>query len=78
MVAVVGTPGATPEGLGGGGESGIGWVCVVGADDAGAVDLGWLVSSVVMGGEKGREWDECWVELGMGGNKESSKLDMED
>jgi hypothetical protein len=40
---------------------------------------GWLVSSVVvMGGEGEREWDECWVELGIGGNEGSSRLDMED
>ena len=31
-----------------------------------------------MGGEGEREWDECWVGLGMGGNEESSRLDMED
>ena len=55
MVAVVGAPGATPEGLGGSGKGGIGWVRVVGTDDAGVVDLGWLVSSVVvLGGEKWR------------------------
>lgn len=80
MVAVVGAPGATPEGLGGGGEGGVGWVCVVGADDTGAVDLR-LVGE--FGGGDGvregeREWDECWVELGMGGNEESSRWDMGD
>ena len=52
MVAVVGAPGATPEGLGGDGEGGVGWVCVVGADDAGAVDLG-LVGEFG-GGDGGR------------------------
>lgn len=55
MVAVVGAPGATPEGLGGGGEGGVGWVCVVGADDAGAVDLGVVgeFGVVVMGERRG-------------------------
>ena len=80
MIAVVGAPDATPESLGGGGKGGVGWVCVVGADDAGEVDLG--VVSEFGGGDGGREeergWDECWVELGMGGNGESCRLDMED
>jgi hypothetical protein len=52
VVAVIGAPGTTPEGLGRGGEGGVGWVCVVSADDAGGVDLG--VVGEFGGGDEGR------------------------
>lgn len=62
MVAVVGAPDATPEGLGGGGKGGVGWVCVVGADDAGGVDLG--VVGEIDGGDGGREGERDGMNVG--------------